>query len=198
MIRGRAFRFLQRWVVVTAVGWFLIDFLSSSSLFLIPLVLIGVGQWLVLRNNLANAGWWAVVTPVGLLLGMMVGGVLAGFLQDAMDGIPSSPFGIAPLTPERTTIAWLTASGFAGACVGALLGGIQWLVLRGAARSGGLWLLANVTSLALASFLSAFVPEAWVPAPLVQGIGSATIAVVTGAAIIRCLHLTTIETVTIQ
>ena len=46
---------------------------------------LGVLQWLVLRGQLARAGWWIVASTVGWTVGGvsfgLVGGALAGFLQ---------------------------------------------------------------------------------------------------------------------
>jgi hypothetical protein len=55
-------------VVNTDVGW-----VVGASLFGI---VVGVLQWLVLRRQVARAGWWVLASAVGWFVGMPVGGVL--------------------------------------------------------------------------------------------------------------------------
>ena len=170
-----------QWTIGTGVGYGVSMWLDQSALFLVGPVLIGVGQWIVIRQHFSRAGSWLIVTPVGFLIGVSFGGVLGGFLQDVMDGIASSPAGIASLEPGRSALALLVASAIAGAFIGILLGGTQWLVLRRQARQPGLWLLANVGSFAFATALNTI---RLIP----LGADGLVVGAFTGLALTRCLR----------
>jgi hypothetical protein len=82
-------RYLPRmggWVLATAGGWILgvllialpgresliNEFLGMSLVFLLIGLGIGVGQWLILRERLAHAGWWIAANLAGWgLLGLI-------------------------------------------------------------------------------------------------------------------------------
>ena len=82
-------RYLPRiggWVLATAGGWLLgvllivlpgrenliNEFLGMSLVFLLMGLAIGVGQWLILRQRLAYAGWWIAANLLGWgLLGLI-------------------------------------------------------------------------------------------------------------------------------
>ena len=82
-------RYLPRmggWVLATAGGWLLgvllialpgrenliNEFLGMSLVFLLMGLGIGVGQWLILRERLAHAGWWIAANLAGWgLLGLI-------------------------------------------------------------------------------------------------------------------------------
>lgn len=185
-------RLFWQWVVATAAGWFVINSLAFSSLFWAGLSVLGAAQWAVLRNRITRAGWWLVVTPLGLLVGANLGGILGGLLQDAMDGIRSSPLGISSgVPPGRSVAAFLTAHGLSGAVIGALLGASQWLVLRAQARHGVFWLLVYLGSGAFAEFLAALFSGTALPPYVVHGISALTVGVATAVAVVRCLRSST-------
>lgn len=187
--KGGANRLFWQWVVATAVGWFVINSLAFSSLFWAGLSVLGAAQWAILRNRIPRAGWWLVVTPLGLLVGGGLGGVLGGLLQDAMDGIRSSPLGITSgVPPGRNMAAFLTAHGLSGAIIGALLGASQWLVLRAQARHGVFWLLMYLGSGAFAAFLAALLSETALPPSVIDGIAALAVGVATAVAVVRCLR----------
>ncbi len=82
-------RYLPRmggWVLATAGGWLLgvllialpgrenliNEFLGMSLVFLLMGLSIGVGQWLILRQRLAHAGWWIAANLLGwVFLGLI-------------------------------------------------------------------------------------------------------------------------------
>ena len=90
---GLQYRLLRRylprmggWVLATAGGWLLgvllialpgresliNEFLGMSLVFLLMGLAIGVGQWLLLRERLAHAGWWIAANLAGWgLLGLI-------------------------------------------------------------------------------------------------------------------------------
>lgn len=145
------------WTLVTAACLIVANVGAHSALeaFGTP-ALLGAGQWLLLRPWVKRPWWWIVATFLGLNIGIMIGGVLGGNVQDALDGIGSSPLGIAPLEPGRTLYALILGRTVAGASMGAVLGLAQWIVLRRHARHAYLWPLANIGALA-SSFPAAVV-----------------------------------------
>ena len=60
------------------VGWVVGAGLSGT--------LVGVLQWLVLRGQVARAGWWVVASTLGWIAGMPVGGFLGWAALGAMYG----------------------------------------------------------------------------------------------------------------
>jgi hypothetical protein len=83
---------------------------------------IGAAQWLVLRNRVANAGWWIPATGAGLAAGLATG-------TAAVDA--------------RTGGADLAIS---GAIAGLTIGALQYLVLRGTTARAPAWIPAMAAS----------------------------------------------------
>jgi hypothetical protein len=198
MIQDKAERRIWwQWIVATAAGWFLfMELEESRSLFLVGLLLIATGQWLVLRPILKRAIWWLVATPIGFLLGAVIGGILGGLLQDTMDGI-SSPFGMASVVPGRSVEAYLAGSGLADLSVGVLLAAGQWLVLRADAVRAVSWLPLSTLSIALGFGLNQFVADSALhDVSLVALVGklggTSLISVGTGMALVRSLSYSTL------
>lgn len=99
--RGVGWRIWLLWVLASVVGWGVGGVVLGPVFRVVepafgPLVggvvvgtiggaALGVLQWLVLRWQLARAGWWIVASTVGWAAGGaafgLVGGALAGFLQ---------------------------------------------------------------------------------------------------------------------
>jgi hypothetical protein len=87
----------------------------------------GAAQWLMLRKQIARAGWWVAVT--------MLGFALPAIVAIALD---TSPIYLGP--PDMPDVAFTAVAGFS---LGITVGVAQWLVLRRqAARAGG-WVLAS-------------------------------------------------------
>jgi hypothetical protein len=87
-----------RWTVVTAVAWVggsvLLQIVVPSDLHLLAggLVLgplVGLAQWLVLRQRVRWAGWWIVISTIAWITGLtLLPGILAtGALVGALSGI---------------------------------------------------------------------------------------------------------------
>ena len=99
--RGVGWRLWLRWVLASVVGWgvggvvlgpvfSVVEpafglLVSGAAVGAIGGAALGVLQWLVLRRQLARAGWWIAASTVGWAVGGaafgLVGGALAGFLQ---------------------------------------------------------------------------------------------------------------------
>lgn len=85
---------------------------------------LGMMQWLVLRNLFSQAGWWIVASTVG---GAIVG------------------MGAASLSSE-IELSLIIAYGLSGA----ILGILQWIVLRRQTSRAWLWILASPLGWAIA------------------------------------------------
>ncbi len=125
-------RYLPRigsWILVTAVGallgavlilgwrnWGMTREISNSwaldPVFMILGFSVGVGQWLLLRRRLPQAGWWIVAHVVGWgLLRLVTGNTLSGFDVLALGLLPACVTAVAlaflinqaaPLAPEHS------------------------------------------------------------------------------------------------
>ena len=97
--RSAGWRVWLLWVLASAAGWGLGGALIAPVSLAVDSVLVlsvsggivvGILQWLVLRQQIARAGWWIVGSTVGglvcgawgpLLLVVVVSGLVAGVLQ---------------------------------------------------------------------------------------------------------------------
>ncbi len=107
-----------QWVLATtvgwAIGWALVGEIGVGAV-------VGIAQWLVLRQLLQQAGWWIWASTVGWAIGwaMIVTGVIV---------------------PPNIGVV---ASVVAGLVLGALLGVAQWFYLRRQVYQAGWWVLAS-------------------------------------------------------
>ena len=88
----------------------------------------GVLQWLVLRQRMDRAAWWIVAS---LVSGVVAGGVIYGVGGDA---------GFSAEVAGDLDVGWVVEAGL----YGAVLGVLQWLVLRGQVALSGLWVVASI------------------------------------------------------
>jgi hypothetical protein len=103
------------WVGATAIGWLMGGLLLPDlALFSVGLVM-GILQWVVLRQYLRRAGWWILASAVGWSGGWAIALALA-------------PQGIGILTEPL---------------LGAAMGTLQWLVLRRQLHQAGWWIVVS-------------------------------------------------------
>ena len=114
---------------------------------------VGIAQWLVLRRQVARAGWWVLASIVGFALGFVVGGPLG-----------SATTSRAVFTPVDVAVQFLLG----GAGNGAPMGIAQWLVLRRQVGRAGWWVLASTVGLAVGAFFS--VAAGVIYAPITGGV----------------------------
>ena len=129
------------WVLLTTVGWFfayliiyilveIIDEVVSGSSVLGTILIhfmigaclgsmVGLMQWLYLREHVSRAGWWVLASTAGLAV------VVGGFGWTTAEGF------------DTDVLDWELALG------GAVTGILQWLVLRGQVSRAGWWVLAS-------------------------------------------------------
>jgi len=88
-------------------------------------LVLGVAQWIVLRQVMALSGWWIVATGIGLAAGLALSVALSGTSIDL---------------PPLIVRAVLT---------GCLLGIAQWLLLRRHVAAAGLWIVVVTIGWAL-------------------------------------------------
>ncbi len=133
--------FCLQWVFFTVVGFFIsliyvevgvrpyVGALSGA----IGGAVVGLAQWLVLRNRIFRSKWWVLVSIVTWLL------------------IGASSLGALGWIAPRTEQIWLRLfHGFInGAIAGAILGLGQWFVLRNQIYWEEWWMITNIVAWAI-------------------------------------------------
>jgi len=146
--RNRPAKALLYWIGGTLIGWsvavgllllvqVLFPAFSGPALFIV-LLLPGVAQWLLLRSLLGIGPFWIATALLATI---------------AFVGIISS----VPLTLWETLDSEASAT-LAGiyAILGALLGFLQWLVLRRQVRAAWVWVAASIVGVAAGFALALF------------------------------------------
>ena len=122
------------WGVGWGLGWSEVEFMSVDVAaaeyggVVVGVTVAGVLQWLVLRQRMARAAWWIVAS---LVSGLVAGGVIYWVGGDA---------GFTAEVARDLDVGWVVEAGL----YGAVLGVLQWLVLRGQVALSGLWVLASI------------------------------------------------------
>ena len=98
----------------------------------VPSILIGLLQWLILRRHLPVSGWWIFTILPGV-----------GFDHFISDGFPNA---------QDLSIAVLASS--------ALIGVLQWLVLRRQVNSFAWWIVATVVSWSMGVWIGVSILDA--------------------------------------
>ncbi len=158
------------WALATGAGMvlgslpyvFILDNLSLvAALILIPVsagFLVGLFQWLVLRQYLTHSADWIVHEGAGWSLGYALGLILIRALGETVLG---------------ALLAY--------AIFGGIIGVIQWPVLRREIRHAVPWVLANVAAWAIGSYASQLVLTLLVSDDVIsQVVSTLTISGVTG------------------
>ena len=110
-------------------------------------IMVGVLQWLVLRRQIASAGWW----------------VLASIVAVAAVGVVVFVVGVVD-----TDVGWVLGAGLTGTVLGLL----QWLVLRRQVARAGWWVLAGTVAWIVGGPVGGFV--GWAALGAVYGVITAT------------------------
>lgn len=111
--------------------------------------ILGTTQWLVIRRLFKRAGWWVVLSAVGVGLGLTAGLVIVEAVGELIRGEPVrfASTGAAGLALSFAVI------GFVG---GLGSGALQGLYLRRHARGVGQWILSSALGMS-AGFVLGFV-----------------------------------------
>jgi len=104
------------------------DQLAGALIFFLLSMLLGAGQWLVLRTRLSHAAWWVVATVAGILAGIYLGQSL---IQ-------------ASITYAGLAWNWDWGILLFNSFIGAVMGLAQWLVLRRHVAHAALWVPITV------------------------------------------------------
>ncbi len=148
--------------------------IESAAVFLLPGLLIGTTQWLVLRQLFARVGWWVASTTVGTLGGAM-----------ALAAI----FGISVGQAGQETGAGFIVAAAAGGCV---LGAAQWFVMRRCIPNACWWVWGSAIATCLGVVLFAFASRDGVLGVLgtaaAGAIGGAAYGVMTGFVLLFLLR----------
>ena len=121
------------WAAGWGLGWSEVEFWSVDIAaaeyggVVVGVTVVGALQWLMLRRQLAGAAWWIVAS---LVSGVVAGGVIYGVGGDA---------GFTAEVARDLDVGWVVEA----ALYGAVLGVLQWLVLRRQVALSGLWVLAS-------------------------------------------------------
>jgi hypothetical protein len=115
-------------------GAYILGILITILSIVIPSLLLGVFQWLVLRTQIADSRKWILISFIGLSIGLSIG-VFGGYSLIFNKNLPSISLGIL--------------SGGIGAIIGATLGIVQWFFLRKYVKYSSLWILGNIISCSL-------------------------------------------------
>ena len=177
------------WVLASAAaGAYFGATTEDTALFghlVMPGLIVGVAQWLVLRRYLPYAGWWILASALGWILGSIVMLTIYGIIDQILGiRLPSrilSPVVISTL-------------------YGAALGAAQWLVLRGHTQRAGWWVLISVVGGAVGwavgvacpgipfgSAALSFAPRWAVNGAVTNGVAWAVNGAVTGIALVWLL-----------
>jgi hypothetical protein len=103
---------------------------------------VGIAQWLVLRRYVRSAIWWIVVSVIGGMLGVALGLLLSDALSPLISALLGEAGQVRPTRPG-VLLSRALAAAVAGACVGLVLGGAQWLVLRRHVQSALWWIVVS-------------------------------------------------------
>lgn len=64
------------WILATSMGWVMGQAINSYLVGIVALILpgiiLGASQWLILRHYLSKAGWWILATSVGQYAGWSI------------------------------------------------------------------------------------------------------------------------------
>lgn len=143
----------QKWLLVSAVGgplltWIIAKVGLGEYSFVVALAATWVGQSFLLRGHITKAYAWLLWSLAAGLLGMFFGVISGGLVQDAIDGVVSSPAGLADVGPGRTYLGLYAGRAAGGAILGTTLGFAQWLILRREFQGATWWLPATIVGFA--------------------------------------------------
>lgn len=132
------------WAALTAAGWAAAGLLfglaappgqGADLLQYVFLPISALGQWWLLRNHFARAGWWLVAT--------VAGSAVAALALVGLEALPEQLVG-----PQDSGVR----AGLSFVTDGLALGAAQWLVLRGNVRGAARWIGATGAPLWLFGF----------------------------------------------
>ena len=121
---------------------------------------VGVIQWLVLRREVSGAGWWVLASTVGWVMGTAAAGL--GILL----------VGLQEFSPVSASLVF-------SVMVGAVVGVLQWLILRRQLRRAGWWVPASIVGWAMGQ-----AAHGAIGLPAVGAVSGA----ITGIALVRLLR----------
>jgi hypothetical protein len=148
-----------KWILFTTVGSligfgisaFVIYKLDSLGGITWSVLLLGLGiggmQWLILRGNIQNAGWWILATTGGWALAVIIAARLT-VLLDIDPGILILDYRIGILAIGSLLLSLILGAG---------TGTFQWLVLRNQTLQSSLWIPISMAGWVLGLIAAVFV-----------------------------------------
>jgi hypothetical protein len=161
LARGSSRAVWLGWVSGSTVGWGATSEQEAGLLLpLLGLAVLLLGQWLILRRFISRAGWWPLLSTVGLLAGTLLGSELGDQVERLASNLLLALPESVVSADASLRLSSLLGPAVAGACLGDGLGLCQWLLLRGQLPGAGWWPLASTLGFALGAAVGAASPIA--------------------------------------
>ncbi|MBA3943418.1 MAG: hypothetical protein H0X37_02515 [Herpetosiphonaceae bacterium] len=141
------------WIVASTLGWLLYHSRYGGFDWLVVGVLTGIGQWFIIRHYIQHAGWWIVVTAVGMTVAGIVGNILASAAEHLVPLLQTLHVQEADTAVTISNLRMVLGT----AMFGLLLGGMQWLVVSRQWSKAGRWIIASTVGALLPILLLALV-----------------------------------------
>lgn len=122
--------FWFHWTLASAVGWLVGGILGFITLG----ATLGVAQWLILRRHQERAELWVLVKSLGVLLGIILAAPIQEWDLSTGSGMDLDILFYAPT-------------------FGAVVGAVEWLLVRSWFNRAYLWVLINVLAWGVGLFL---------------------------------------------
>ncbi len=152
------------WFVVTLLGSTLASLAGSWGF---SGLLIGIGQWAILRTRLHKTWLWIPATAVGIPLGLVIGVIDLSVLSLTIDF-------------QYAWIGFLLMASLAGT----IIGGLQWLALYRSLDGASRWVFVSVLSWGIGITLALYIFSAYYDGGLDLGFGiliGAVVGAISGA-----------------
>ena len=98
--------------------------------------LVGAAQWLALRGEIRQAGWWILATTLCWAAGGVIAGALSGLIGGAVTTVGT----------DQGVAGFLLAASVGILAIGFLPSVAQWLILRRQVRRASWWILISGAS----------------------------------------------------
>jgi hypothetical protein len=123
-------------------------FISGILVGVLNGTILGVGQWLILRNQVRRAYQWLFATLIGTMVGLSLGMVLNRLLVSLLRAAYGWESGVQ-LEPQALIAIVSQSAAASKGIVGFTIGLFQWLILRNWVQWAGWWIVASIAAWAI-------------------------------------------------